>query len=268
VLADHGAIVTRILAGVVVGILVGMTGVGGGILLLPILTSVLGVPPIIAVGSDAVVNCITKIGAGFVHWKRGNVNWRLVLALGMGSVPGAVLGVLFLTKLRTMHGSGVNDFLKTAIAVLLIVIPIVSLVVRRSSPPRQLFAGGHGGKTEYGIAVIGFVVGVLVGITSIGSGTVTLVLLLLFYGFAPSVMVGTDVVHGVLLTGVTGLMQSKLGNTDYGLVGSILLGSIPGGLIGAYLANRLPSKRLKEILYVVLVVVGVRMLWGRIAHGG
>src|SRR5215831_3337618 len=148
-----------------------MTGVGGGILLLPILTSVLGVPPIIAVGSDAVVNCITKIGAGFVHWKRGSVNWRLVLALGMGSVPGAVLGVLFLTKLRTMHGSGVNEFLKTAIAVLLIVIPVVSLLVRRSSQPRQLFAGGKGGKTEYGIAVIGFVVGVLVGITSIGSGT-------------------------------------------------------------------------------------------------
>jgi uncharacterized membrane protein YfcA len=259
--------IARILAGLVVGILVGLTGIGGGILLLPIMTSLLGVPPIIAVGSDAVVNCITKIGAGLVHWKRGSVNWRLVLALGMGSVPGAVLGVFLLTHYRSSHGGGVNDFLRTAIAVLLVIIPVVSLAVRPSTAPRQLFAGGKGGKTEYGIALIGFVVGILVGITSIGSGTVTLMLLLLFYGYAPAVMVGTDVVHGVLLTGVTGLLQTRLGNTDYALVGSILLGSIPGGLLGASLANRIPSKRLKELLYVVLFVFGVRMLWGRFLHG-
>ena len=259
-----GAIVTRVLTGLIAGILVGLTGLGGGILLLPILTSVLGVAPIVAVGSDAVVNCVTKIGAGLVHWRRGNVNWRLVAALTLGSVPGAFLGVIFLTLLR---GSGVNNFLKIAIAFLLITIPIASMYVRPSPSPKAVVAAGRWGKDDYGVALIGFCVGVLVGITSIGSGTVTLMLLLVFYGYAPAVLVGTDVVHALLLTGVTGLLQMKLGNVDYRLVGYILIGSIPGGLLGAYIANRIVWVRLRSILFVVLIGFGVRMFWEGMAYG-
>ena len=261
-----GAIVTRILTGLIVGILVGLTGLGGGILLLPILTSVLGIPPIVAVGSDAVVNCVTKIGAGLVHWRRGNVNWRLVVALTSGSVPGAVLGVMFLTLLRASH-SGVNNFLKIAIAFLLIIIPLASIYAQPSSSLRPVVTAGRGGKHDYGIALIGFCVGVLVGITSIGSGTVTLMLLLVFYGYAPAVLVGTDIVHALLLTGVTGLLQMRLGNVDYSLVGYILIGSIPGGLLGAYIANRIVWVRLRRILFVVLIAFGVRMFWEGIAYG-
>ena len=98
--------------GLVVGILVGLTGLGGGMVLLPLLISVLGVPPILAVGSDAVINCITKIGAGGLHWRQGNVNWRLVLGLAYGSIPGAILGVLILARVRVAYGNGVNDFLR------------------------------------------------------------------------------------------------------------------------------------------------------------
>ncbi len=261
-----GAIVTRVLAGLIVGILVGLTGLGGGILLLPILTSVLGVAPIVAVGSDAVVNCVTKMGAGLVHWRRGNVNWRLVVALTLGSVPGAFLGVMFLTLLRA-SGSGVNNFLKIAIASLLIIIPVASMYVQPSSAPRPVVAAARSGNGDYGIALIGFCVGVLVGITSIGSGTVTLMLLLVFYGYAPAVLVGTDVVHALLLTGVTALLQMRLGNVDYRLAGYILIGSIPGGLLGAYLADRILWTRLRRILFVVLIVLGVRMFWEGIANG-
>src|ERR1700759_366156 len=100
--------IARICTGLGVGFLVGLTGIGGGILLVPLLTSFLGVPPLIAVGSDAVVNCVTKIGAGFVHWRRGNISWRLVANLGMGSAPGAILGVVFLTIIHASHGTGVN----------------------------------------------------------------------------------------------------------------------------------------------------------------
>lgn len=259
------AIGTRVLVGLVVGILVGLTGVGGGILLLPIFTSVLGVAPIVAVGSDAVVNCVTKIGAGFVHWRRGNINWRLIRALLSGSVPGAILGVFVLTLLHARHGEGVNHFLKIVIAILLIVIPIISLLIRGSSSsvPTQ----GGLTKDDYGIALIGFVVGVLVGVTSIGSGTVTLMLLLVFYGYAPAVLVGTDVVHALLLTGVTALLQMRLGNVDYPLVGYVLIGSIPGGVIGAYITNRIPSKRLKQILFVALITFGTRMFWEGVVHG-
>lgn len=258
------AIATRVVVGFVVGILVGLTGVGGGILLLPIFTSALGVAPIVAVGSDALVNCVTKIGAGVVHWRRGNINWRLIRALLTGSVPGAILGVFFLAVLHVRHGEGVNHFLKIAIAVLLIVIPIVSLFIRRSSSPPLSDQGVS--KQEYGIALIGFVVGLLVGITSIGSGTVTLMLLLVFYGFAPAVLVGTDVVHALMLTAVTAVLQMKLGNVDYSLAASILVGSIPGGILGAYIANRIPSKQLKQLLFIVLITFGARMFWEGIAH--
>ena len=105
------------------------------------------------------------------------------------------------------------------------------------------------------------------GVTSIGSGTVTLMLLLVFYGYAPAVLVGTDVVHALLLTAVTALLQMKLGNVDYPLVGYMLIGSIPGGVIGAYIANRIPSKRLKQILFVALITFGTRMFWEGIVHG-
>jgi uncharacterized protein len=261
-----GEIAGRIGAGLIVGMLVGLTGVGGGILLLPILTSLLGIPPIVAVGSDAVVNCVTKMGAGFIHWRRGNVNWRLVFGLAMGSLPGAVLGVTFLNLLHVNRGSGVNEVLKMVIAVLLIVIPVISLLASRSAGPRPLFERTGISRDRWGIALIGLCVGIVVGITSIGSGTVTLMLLLVFYGFAPATLVGTDVVHGLLLTGVTGLLQMKLGNVDYPLVGYILVGSIPGGLIGAYTSNRVSSKRLKQFLYFVLITFGVRMLWEGLSH--
>jgi len=261
-----GAAITEILTGLTVGILVGLTGVGGGILLLPILTSVLGVAPIVAVGTDAVVNCVTKIGAGAVHWRRGNVNWRLVLTLGMGSVPGAFMGVAVLVLMRGRLAD-VNHFLRLAIAVLLIVIPAVSLYAQHSSSLTPLRAAQKHRTIEYGIALIGLCVGVLVGLTSIGSGTVTLMLLLVFYGYAPAVLVGTDVVHGLLLTGVTALLQSHLGNVDFGLAERILIGSIPGGLLGAFIANRVPSNRLKQVLYALLIVFGVRMFWVGIVHG-
>jgi uncharacterized protein len=261
-----GAIGARVFSGLVVGILVGLTGVGGGILLLPILTSVLGVPPIIAVGSDAVVNCVTKIGAGLVHWRRGNVNWRLIVTLLSGSVPGAVVGVCFLTQMHARHGNGVNQFLKIAIAILLITIPFISLFARPSSTSGAIAANGKIGKDDYGVALIGLMVGLLVGVTSIGSGTVTLMLLLVFYGFAPKVLVGTDVIHALLLTAVTALLQMKFGNVDYSLVGYILIGSIPGGIIGAYIANRIPSKRLKQVLFVALITFGVRMFWEGMVH--
>jgi hypothetical protein len=176
-------------------------------------------------------------------------------------------GGVFLTLLHARHGEGVNHFLKIVIAILLIVIPIISLLARGSSRSNPIHARGRCGKDDYGVALIGFVVGVLVGVTSIGSGTVTLMLLLVFYGYAPAVLVGTDVVHALLLTGVTALLQMKLGNVDYPLAGYVLIGSIPGGVIGANIANRIPSKRLKQIVFLALITVGTRMFWEGVVHG-
>lgn len=263
---DSATVMSRIAVGLLVGTLVGLTGLGGGMVLLPLLISVLGVPPIIAVGSDAVINCITKVGAGALHWRQGNVSWRLVLSLAYGSIPGAIFGVLFLRHLRTVYGAGVNDFLKIAIGVLLIVIPVAYLLKRTPAASRSSVEAIHHPEYKFGITIIGFVAGILVGVTSIGSGSVILMLLLVLYGFLPSLMVGTDIVHAVFLAGLTGLLQFGIGNVDMVLVACVLLGSIPGGLLGAYLTRYLPSHRFKQMLCTILVVVGARMLWVSVAH--
>jgi len=264
---DPGMITGSVLIGLLAGMLVGLTGIGGGVLLLPLLVSVLGVPPMIAVGSDALISCLTKIGAGGLHWYQGNVRWRLVFQLSCGSVPGAVLGVTLLQNLHREYGSAVNDFLRIAIGALLVVIPclyLVCLYVRNGSVTSGRLPEIKNG---FGITIIGFVAGVLVGVTSIGAGSVILLMLLIFYGLAPANAVGTDIVHGVLLAGVTGLLQFKVGNVDLILVAAVLAGSIPGSILGVYLTRHLPSVNWKGILCALLVGVGARILWTVLRHG-
>src|ERR1700736_3684342 len=115
----------KIFVGFIVGTLIGMTGLGGGVLLLPILIFGLQVPAIIAVGSDALFNFFTKIPAGLLHLRKGTVRRKVVIALAVGSIPGSICGVALLTHIRTLYGNGVNNFIKTAIGVLLIFIPIL-----------------------------------------------------------------------------------------------------------------------------------------------
>src|ERR1700731_1204625 len=121
----------KILVGFVVGVLIGMSGVGGGVLLLPILIFGLKVPPIMAVGSDALFNFFTKIPAGLLHFKKDTVRRKVVIALAVGSVPGSIAGVALLTHIRSLYGNGVNDFIKTAVGVLLIVVPTLMLFQKR-----------------------------------------------------------------------------------------------------------------------------------------
>src|SRR3974390_160041 len=211
----------KIVIGFVVGVLIGLTGVGGGVLLLPVLIFGLRVPAIVAVGSDALFNFFTKIPAGLLHLRKGTVRKKVVVSLAMGSVPGSICGVALLTHLRHLYGNGVNDFIKMAIGVLLIVIPTLLLLQTKSEeriahrpPTLRSFAG---------MSVIGLVAGFLVGMTSVGSGSIIMMLLLLFYSFPPKVNVGTDIVHAVVLTGVTGFLHFRFGNVDPKLVVSLLI---------------------------------------------
>lgn len=249
----------EILIGFVVGTLIGMTGVGGGVLLLPILIFVLRVPPLLAVGSDALFNFVTKIGSSYIHLSRGTVKRKVVLALAAGSIPGSVAGVGLLRYLRSVYGTGVNTFITTAIGILLIVVPTVFIFQTQIEehvshrPPTM--------KSLLGMSAIGLLAGFLVGMTSVGSGSIIMMLLLLFYSFSPKVMVGTDIAHAVVLTGVTSFLHFKLGNVDPYLVGSLVMGSIPGGLLGSHLSTRMPVPWLRRILCVVLLATGARMLW-------
>jgi hypothetical protein len=250
---------TKILVGFVVGVLIGLSGVGGGVLMLPVLIFGLRIPAIVAVGSDALFNFFTKIPAGLMHLKKGTVRRKIVLALAVGSVPGSIVGVKLLMYIRHLYGDGVNNFIKSAVGVLLIVIPLLLLFQKKieesvvNRPPTM--------KNFAGMALIGLIAGFLVGMTSVGSGSIIMMLLLLFYSFPPKVNVGTDIVHAIILTGVTGFMQFRLGNVDSGLVVSLLIGSIPGGLLGSHLATRVPMLWLRRILCALLLLTGARMLW-------
>lgn len=252
-------VAVKILVGFVVGILIGMSGVGGGVLLLPVLIFGLRVPPIVAVGSDALFNFFTKIPASLMHLRKGTVRRKVVMALAVGSIPGSIAGVKLLMHIRHLYGDGVNNFIKTAVGVLLIIIPTLLLFQRHieeriaQHPPTL--------KNFAGMSVIGLVAGFLVGMTSVGSGSIIMMLLLLLYNFSPKVNVGTDIVHAVVLTGVTGVLHFRLGNVDPGLVVTLLIGSIPGGLIGSHLATRVPMLWLRRLLCALLLITGARMLW-------
>lgn len=252
-------VTTKILIGFVVGGLIGLTGLGGGVLLLPILIFGLRVPAIVAVGSDAAFNFLTKIPSSIVHLSKGTVRRRMVVALSAGSVPGSILGVHFLQHLRVVYGAGVNDFIKAAVGILLIVVSALLLLQRRIE--EQVAIRRPTTKSFAGMAMIGLAAGFLVGMTSVGSGSIVMMLLLLFYSYPPKVMVGTDIAHAVVLTGVTSMLHWRLGNVEPSLVGYLLIGSVPGGLIGSYLSTRVPVLWLRRILCVILMTTGARMLW-------
>jgi len=249
----------KILVGFFVGMLIGLTGLGGGVLLLPILIFGLRVPAIVAVGSDALFNFFTKIPASLVHLKKGTVRRKVVLALAVGSVPGSATGVIYLTHLRHVYGNGVNDVIKLAIGILLVIIPLLLMFQTRIE--ERIVNRSPTLKSFVGMTIIGLGSGFLVGMTSVGSGSIIMMMLLLLYSYPPKVNVGTDIVHAVVLTGVTGFLHFRVGNVDPDLVLALLVGSIPGGLLGSYLSTRVPVLWLRRILCGILLITGARMIW-------
>jgi uncharacterized protein len=250
----------KIAIGFGVGALVGLTGMGGGALLLPLLIFGLHVPPLTAIGSDAAINFISKIGGGIVHSRQRTVNWRLVSYLAAGSIPGSLLGVALIGHLRRIYGAEVNDVLRIVLGLVLLVISVLLFLQRPRSKEPQAGMVPRSGPLLI-TCFIGLLGGFLVGLTSIGSGTVIMLLLLLFYRLSPATLVGSDIVHAVVLTGVTSVLQYRMGMVDPALVISILIGSVPGVLLGARLTPRVPVLLLKRVLCAALFVFGARMVW-------
>jgi uncharacterized membrane protein YfcA len=219
----------------------------------------------VAVGSGALFSALTKTGAGLLHWRQGTVDWQLVAILAAGSIPGAIAGVAFLSSLRAAYGEQVNGFLTTAIGILLVVIPLLLLVEgkleRKTGGNLRSLLPTWVNRWNGGV-VTGLVGGFLVGVTSVGSGSVILMMLLLFSRRPPIVLVGTDIVHAVVLTGVAALFHLRIGTVDVGTVGLLLLGSVPGSLLGARVGTYLPVGWLRGILILLLLGTGVKMLWG------
>ena len=152
-----------------------------------------------------------------------------------------------------------NEVIKTAIGILLLFIPMLLMFQTRIE--ERMVNRSPTLKSFLGMTVIGLGSGFLVGMTSVGSGSIIMMMLLLFYSYPPKVNVGTDIVHAVVLTGVTGLMHFHAGNVEPSLVAALLIGSIPGGLLGSHLSTRVPVMWLRRILCFILLVTGARMLW-------
>jgi uncharacterized protein len=248
--------------GLVVGMMVGLTGIGGGALLVPILVVAVRISPMIAVGTGTLFVTATKIGAAWQYRRRGLVEMPLVWRLALGSVPGALLGVGTLALLRAHMGNDVNGFLRIMIGVLLIATPSIAILKNylekrgkksfRERLPAYITATN-------GAVMVGFVGGFLVGMTSMGSGSIIMTLLLVFYSRSAVRLIGTDIAHAVILGAVAGAGHLALGTIDFRLLAALLLGSVPGAWLAAKIAPSVGTVWLRRILFSALVVAGVSM---------
>lgn len=252
-----------IFIGLLVGVLVGLSGLGGGVLLLPLLILGAGVSPLVAVGSGAVFSALTKIGGSVLHYRRGNVDVKLGLAMALGSIPSVLAGVGLLAFLKDQYGESLNQILSTVIGVLLMLIPAIMILQQR------LWEGDRRPLREqlprwinryHGAVITGIAGGFLVGVTSVGSGSVIMIMLLLFYRLPPTILVGTDLFHAVILTGVAGLSHFWLGTVDIRLVLWLILGSVPGVLLGTKLTGVISATWLRRVLLVLMFATGIFLI--------
>jgi hypothetical protein len=260
-------------AGLLVGFVVGLTGMGGGALMTPILVLLFKIEPLAAVSSDIVASMIMKPIGGGVHFKRGSVNKELVKWLVMGSIPSAFLGVVLLKYLGT--GVGLQGLVKSALGVALLVVAF-GLVVRplltRSRKPGDSMMPIQVKKVP--TLLIGIAGGLIVGLTSVGSGSLMIILLLMLYpSFKLSELVGTDLVQAVPLVASAALGHILFGDFKLALTASILIGAIPGVFIGAQLSSRAPDHIIRPALIIVLLassskLLGASNLTAALAVGG
>lgn len=251
------------LSGFLVGLIVGVTGVGGGSLMTPLLVLVFGVSPATAVGTDLLYASLTKSLGGWVHGRRGSVDWKIVGLLGLGSLPAAVITIALLKYLaldekvlRSLVTGVLSVALLMTAAALLLKSWIKKLAQRRDGTVYEL----HHRYLPAATIATGIVVGVLVTISSVGAGVLGTVALLFLYPRMPAVkVVGTDIVHAVPLTALAGMGHMALGTVDLVLLAGLLLGSLPGIYIGSHLSAKVPEKVLRPLLATMLLIIGARM---------
>jgi uncharacterized membrane protein YfcA len=242
-----------------VGVLIGLTSMGGAALMAPFLILVVGVRPVTAVGTDLVYGAITKIIGAWVHLRQGTVDLPVVKKLATGSIPGGLVGALFVILLPRMTHDA-EHYIKKAIGVLLVIVAVVLLVriltpIGKATPSvkRLKFLG------EKGTVIWGAVVGFCVGATSVGSGSLLAPFLMMLYPSKTSKVVGTDVFHAAILVSVTGIAHATSGGVEWSLVPVLLAGSIPGVLLGSRIASRVPARPLRTGLAALLLVTAYSM---------
>jgi len=248
------------LAGLLVGLLVGLTGVGGGSLMTPLLILMFGVHPVTAVGTDLLQAAATKTAGTAVHGVSGTVEWRITGRLACGSVPAAALTILALSF--GVHDAGAPRAISLLLGVAVI---LTALALLFRGPLLRATAAHSVAMSDHLVArltvLAGIVLGVLVTITSVGAGALGVVMLAFLYPRLPTPrIVAADIAHAVPLTLLAGLGHWWLGTIDWSLLGSLLLGSVPGVVVGSLIATRVPEMVLRPVLAAVLILVGGRLL--------
>lgn len=251
-----------IVAGLVVGFIVGMTGVGGGSLMTPILLW-FGINPATAVGTDLLYAAITKSGGIFVHQKNKNIDWSITGWLTLGSVPAAALTLWLLSTLHT-DTQAMNAIIRQALGFVLLLTALAILFKQQLLAFAHKHAGDHyhlSGRSLNALTVVtGIMLGIMVTLTSIGAGALGTVALFLLYPFlATKRLVGTEIAHAVPLTLVAGLGHAGMGNMDWALLGYLLMGSLPGIYFGSHLSGRIPDQILRPCLAAMLVFIGYKL---------
>ncbi|TXI96029.1 MAG: sulfite exporter TauE/SafE family protein [Burkholderiaceae bacterium] len=253
---------TYIISGFAVGTLVGLTGVGGGSLMTPLLTLLFGVSPSVAVGTDLAFASITKSAGTLTHRLRGTVEWHVVRLLCYGALPAALLSTLGLKYFGALDKE-IGQIIRYSIAgsVFLTVIAILyrSKLVAwiNAHPERQL----QGTRLAAATITAGAILGVLVTISSIGAGAIGATILVLLYPKMPAAHVaGTDIAYAVPLTAIAAIGHWYLGSIDWVLLGSLLIGSLPGITLGSLAAKAVPEKLLRGILATTLTLVACKLV--------
>lgn len=247
-------------SGFVVGLLVGLTGVGGGSLMTPLLVIFFGFPATTAVGTDLLYACITKGMGTAVHGFSRTVEWPIVMRLAIGSVPGTALTLLVLSRYKR-QSAAVSTTITTVLGCALI-LTAVSIIFRKFILNALAeFTGKLSSKQTTQLTItLGVILGVLVSLSSVGAGAIGVTFLLILYPKLPAgKIVGSDIAHAVPLTLVAGVGHWILGSVDGLLLASLLVGSIPGIVIGSYISARVPDKLLRPILAGTLAAVGARL---------
>lgn len=248
--------------GFVVGVLIGLTGMGGGAVMTPMLILLGWAKPVVAVGTDLVWGTLTKAFGAFVHYRQKTVDFAIVKRLALGSIPGALVGLALLAYLRTRGGDAMDHVVVRMLGIALMCVAL-SLLFRslRGSPAKSegelaVFSG-----PLWLTSMLGAVVGFLVSLTSVGSGSLIIACLVVIYPGTPlKRIVGSDIVHALFLVGVSALGHLGIGSINTPLLGGLLIGSIPGVWIGSRMSAYFPERVLRPILGTTLLFLGYKLL--------
>ena len=255
--------ISYVISGFAVGLLVGLTGVGGGSLMTPLLTLLFGVSPTVAVGTDLAFASITKSAGTFTHKMRGTVNWHIVRLLCFGALPAALFATLCLKHFGALNQE-IGQVIRYTIAGS-VLLTVIALLFKRNMlawlnrhPEKQL----HGRTLDAATILSGAVLGALVTVSSIGAGAIGATLIVLLYPqMKPAEIAGTDIAYAVPLTAIAAVGHWWLGSINWALLATLLIGSIPGIVLGSMAARAVPERILRVLLAATLTLVAAKLIF-------